>query len=257
MARQRTLVGQYGAGCSLWAGQTAGGSWYSWPEAKAPLECSWGPARWPARPSLCVCSRHPSLGPPRRAPPARVPARALPSLGCAGDARPPALRLLAAGRGAMELSMKKFTVRRFFSVYLRKKSRSKSSSLSRLEVKALPGSAQDAVPCRASSGHVEPGDREPFSQSCASSPQERGVASYLKTGPVVIKNLSNLLRMLALRNNCTERVLAVTEVNPVNFFLVPLCAQDSGVTSQKLHRRGAVRASGLSRGVGVLWEATL
>uniref|UniRef100_A0A8D1H1R9 non-specific serine/threonine protein kinase n=1 Tax=Sus scrofa TaxID=9823 RepID=A0A8D1H1R9_PIG len=33
----------------------------------------------------------------------------------------------------MELSMKKFTVRRFFSVYLRKKSRSKSSSLSRLE----------------------------------------------------------------------------------------------------------------------------
>uniref|UniRef100_A0A4X1VX38 non-specific serine/threonine protein kinase n=1 Tax=Sus scrofa TaxID=9823 RepID=A0A4X1VX38_PIG len=34
----------------------------------------------------------------------------------------------------MELSMKKFTVRRFFSVYLRKKSRSKSSSLSRLEV---------------------------------------------------------------------------------------------------------------------------
>lgn len=46
----------------------------------------------------------------------------------------------------MELSMKKFTVRRFFSVYLRKKSRSKSSSLSRLEVKALPGSAQDAGP---------------------------------------------------------------------------------------------------------------
>ncbi|XP_012899808.1 ribosomal protein S6 kinase alpha-2 isoform X5 [Mustela putorius furo] len=33
----------------------------------------------------------------------------------------------------MELSMKKFTVRRFFSVYLRKKSRSKSSSLGRLE----------------------------------------------------------------------------------------------------------------------------
>ncbi|XP_077613539.1 ribosomal protein S6 kinase alpha-2 [Crocuta crocuta] len=33
----------------------------------------------------------------------------------------------------MELSMKKFTVRRFFSVYLRRKSRSKSSSLSRLE----------------------------------------------------------------------------------------------------------------------------
>ncbi|KAM5282477.1 LOW QUALITY PROTEIN: ribosomal protein S6 kinase alpha-2-like [Hipposideros larvatus] len=33
----------------------------------------------------------------------------------------------------MELSMRKFTVRRFFSVYLRKKSRSKSSSLSRLE----------------------------------------------------------------------------------------------------------------------------
>lgn len=78
--------------------------------------------------------------------PARVPASALPSLGCAGDARPPALRLLAAGRGAMELNMKKFTVRRFFSVYLRKKSRSKSSSLSRLEVKALPGSAQDAGP---------------------------------------------------------------------------------------------------------------
>ncbi|XP_045698785.1 ribosomal protein S6 kinase alpha-2 isoform X2 [Phyllostomus hastatus] len=33
----------------------------------------------------------------------------------------------------MELSMRKFTVRRFFSVYLRKKSRSKSSSLSRRE----------------------------------------------------------------------------------------------------------------------------
>lgn len=69
--------------------------------------------------------------------PARVPASALPSLGCAGDARPPALRLLAAGRGAMELNMKKFTVRRFFSVYLRKKSRSKSSSLSRLEEEGI------------------------------------------------------------------------------------------------------------------------
>lgn len=69
--------------------------------------------------------------------PARVPASALPSLGCAGDARPPALRLLAAGHGAMELSMKKFTVRRFFSVYLRKKSRSKSSSLSRLEEEGI------------------------------------------------------------------------------------------------------------------------
>nr|XP_014434720.1 ribosomal protein S6 kinase alpha-2 isoform X4 [Pelodiscus sinensis] len=34
----------------------------------------------------------------------------------------------------MEMNMKKFTVRRFFSVYLRKKSRSKSSSLSRFEV---------------------------------------------------------------------------------------------------------------------------
>ncbi|XP_064216534.1 ribosomal protein S6 kinase alpha-2 isoform X2 [Aotus nancymaae] len=33
----------------------------------------------------------------------------------------------------MDLSMKKFAVRRFFSVYLRRKSRSKSSSLSRLE----------------------------------------------------------------------------------------------------------------------------
>ncbi|XP_003419259.1 ribosomal protein S6 kinase alpha-2 isoform X1 [Loxodonta africana] len=33
----------------------------------------------------------------------------------------------------MDVTMKKFTVRRFFSVYLRKKSRSKSSSLSRLE----------------------------------------------------------------------------------------------------------------------------
>uniref|UniRef100_A0A5F9DMD8 non-specific serine/threonine protein kinase n=1 Tax=Oryctolagus cuniculus TaxID=9986 RepID=A0A5F9DMD8_RABIT len=37
----------------------------------------------------------------------------------------------------MELSMKKFTVRRFFSVYLRKKSRSKSASLSRLEEEGL------------------------------------------------------------------------------------------------------------------------
>lgn len=115
---------------------------------------------------------HPTLRPI----PARVPARALPGLGCARDARPPALRLLAAGRGAMELSMKKFTVRRFFSVYLRKKSRSKSSSLSRLEVKALPGSAQDVGPRRTSSGHVEPREGvwppEPFSQSRAShSPQ--------------------------------------------------------------------------------------
>ncbi|XP_055392154.1 ribosomal protein S6 kinase alpha-2 isoform X1 [Bubalus kerabau] len=58
-------------------------------------------------------------------------------LGCVGDARPPALRLLAAGLRAMELSMKKFTVRRFFSVYLRKKSRSKSSSLSRLEEEGI------------------------------------------------------------------------------------------------------------------------
>ncbi|KAM6186481.1 ribosomal protein S6 kinase alpha-2 isoform 3-T3 [Rhynchocyon petersi] len=37
----------------------------------------------------------------------------------------------------MDVSMKKFTVRRFFSVYLRKKSRSKSSSLSRLEEEGL------------------------------------------------------------------------------------------------------------------------
>ncbi|XP_007186133.2 ribosomal protein S6 kinase alpha-2 isoform X2 [Balaenoptera acutorostrata] len=37
----------------------------------------------------------------------------------------------------MELSMKKFTVRRFFSVYLRKKSRSKSSSLSRFEEEGI------------------------------------------------------------------------------------------------------------------------
>ncbi|XP_031210917.1 ribosomal protein S6 kinase alpha-2 isoform X1 [Mastomys coucha] len=37
----------------------------------------------------------------------------------------------------MEMSMKKFTVRRFFSVYLRKKSRSKSSSLSRLEEEGI------------------------------------------------------------------------------------------------------------------------
>ncbi|XP_063163725.1 ribosomal protein S6 kinase alpha-2 [Candoia aspera] len=37
----------------------------------------------------------------------------------------------------MEMSMKKFTVRRFFSVYLRKKSRSKSSSLSRFEEESI------------------------------------------------------------------------------------------------------------------------
>ncbi|XP_060129257.1 ribosomal protein S6 kinase alpha-2 [Zootoca vivipara] len=37
----------------------------------------------------------------------------------------------------MEMSMKKFTVRRFFSVYLRKKSRSKSSSLSRFEEEGI------------------------------------------------------------------------------------------------------------------------
>lgn len=81
------------------------------------------PCRWPLRRASRPLA--PADGP--------NPAR----LGCAGDARPPALLLLAAGRRAMELSMKKFTVRRFFSVYLRKKSRSKSSSLSRLEVNAL------------------------------------------------------------------------------------------------------------------------
>ncbi|XP_009993953.1 PREDICTED: ribosomal protein S6 kinase alpha-2 isoform X1 [Chaetura pelagica] len=37
----------------------------------------------------------------------------------------------------MDTSMKKFTVRRFFSVYLRKKSRSKSSSLSRFEEEGI------------------------------------------------------------------------------------------------------------------------
>ncbi|XP_048343466.1 ribosomal protein S6 kinase alpha-2 [Sphaerodactylus townsendi] len=37
----------------------------------------------------------------------------------------------------MEMDMKKFTVRRFFSVYLRKKSRSKSSSLSRFEEEGI------------------------------------------------------------------------------------------------------------------------
>ncbi|KAJ8791533.1 hypothetical protein J1605_020629 [Eschrichtius robustus] len=46
----------------------------------------------------------------------------------------------------MELSMKKFTVRRFFSVYLRKKSRSKSSSLSRLEVNALASERAGLAP---------------------------------------------------------------------------------------------------------------
>lgn len=39
---------------------------------------------------------------------------------------------------AMELSMKKFAVRRLFSVYLRRKSRAKSSSLGRLEVTRRP-----------------------------------------------------------------------------------------------------------------------
>lgn len=77
----------------------------------------------------------------------------------------------------MELSMKKFTVRRFFSVYLRKKSRSKSSSLSRLEVKALPGSAQVVGPHCASSGHVEPqGVRL---QSSAPSPQTQASCGKL------------------------------------------------------------------------------
>lgn len=101
----------------------------------------------------------PAARAPRRWPPRRAPRQLVPSrgpnparLGCAGDARPPALRLLAAGRRAMELSMKKFTVRRFFSVYLRKKSRSKSSSLSRLEVNALAsvraGSQVPAAPWR-------------------------------------------------------------------------------------------------------------
>ncbi|XP_076190087.1 ribosomal protein S6 kinase alpha-2 [Aptenodytes patagonicus] len=37
----------------------------------------------------------------------------------------------------MDMNMKKFTVRRFFSVYLRKKSRSKSSSLSRFEEEGI------------------------------------------------------------------------------------------------------------------------
>lgn len=96
------------------------------------------PRRWPLR--WALQPRTPARGP--------NPAR----LGCAGDARPPALRLLPAGRGAMELSMKKFTVRRFFSVYLRKKSRSKSSSLSRLEVNAIAcvraGSRVPAAPWR-------------------------------------------------------------------------------------------------------------
>lgn len=59
--------------------------------------------------------------------------------GCASFS-PAAPQLLRAPRrsrdGAMDMNMKKFTVRRFFSVYLRKKSRSKSSSLSRFEVKS-------------------------------------------------------------------------------------------------------------------------
>lgn len=96
------------------------------------------PCRWPLRRASRPLA--PADGP--------NPAR----LGCAGDARPPALLLLAAGRRAMELSMKKFTVRRFFSVYLRKKSRSKSSSLSRLEVNALAseraGTQVPAATCR-------------------------------------------------------------------------------------------------------------
>lgn len=57
--------------------------------------------------------------------------------------------------------MKKFTVRRFFSVYLRRKSRSKSSSLSRLEVNAIAslraGCRSPPRPggCRGSRGHPE------------------------------------------------------------------------------------------------------
>ncbi|XP_020826066.1 ribosomal protein S6 kinase alpha-2 isoform X1 [Phascolarctos cinereus] len=58
-----------------------------------------------------------------------------------GDAlAPPSLQLPAlhaSSNGAMETSMRKFTVRRFFSVYLRKKSRSKSSSLSRFEEEGI------------------------------------------------------------------------------------------------------------------------
>lgn len=164
--------------------------------------------------------------------PARVPASALPSLGCAGDARPPALRLLAAGRGAMELSMKKFTVRRFFSVYLRKKSRSKSSSLSRLEVKALPGSAQDAGPRCAWSGHVEPqGVRL---QSSASSPQTGASCGKLfENWSSCHENLSNRLQMLALHNNCRERVLAAIEVNLSEFLSsAPVCT-GFGVTPRE------------------------
>lgn len=112
----------------------------------------------------------------------------------------------------MELSMKKFTVRRFFSVYLRKKSRSKSSSLSRLEVKALPGNAQDAGPRCAWSGHVEPqGVRL---QSGASSPQTRASCGKLfENWSSCHENLSNRLQTLALHNNYTERVLAAIEVN--------------------------------------------
>lgn len=121
--------------------------------------------------------------------PAGVPASALPGLGCAGDACPPALRLPAAGRGAMELSMKKFTVRRFFSVYLRKKSRSKSSSLSRLEVKVLPGSAQDAGVRRASGGHAC-GHRSPSHTPVhLHSRPERGVVQLslkpFKSAPII------------------------------------------------------------------------
>lgn len=64
----------------------------------------------------------------------------------------------------MDLGMKKFTVRRFFSVYLRRKSRSKSSSLSRLEVGA---SAQV-------SGH-----RRALGDAAASGPAPRSLACWV------------------------------------------------------------------------------
>lgn len=117
-----------GEGGAAWS-SPRGGSWRGWERRRRGC---WHPGRR-GRPACPLC---PQPVPRAEGRPAGLP----------GHARPPAdltsapgMRALgpAAPPGwarAMELSMRKFTVRRFFSVYLRRKSRSKSSSLSRLEV---------------------------------------------------------------------------------------------------------------------------
>lgn len=190
----RGCLGPVFAGLEKEAGApgAAGVDWRRWSCRSSPRGGSW--RRWKRRRRdrwlrgaaaaglpFVPAARAPRGWPPRRAPRPRAPARgpnrragAAPGMRVPGPAAPPGCAR------AMELSMKKFTVRRFFSVYLRRKSRSKSSSLGRLEVTAPVRAGSGSAP-RAAPGDAA-GGRRP-SEPCPLSHARRPPHRRLPAGP--------------------------------------------------------------------------